>query len=130
MDIKELRIGNIILAEFGMGYDQIETVDAETFTRFTTDHVSFSGVELTEGWLIKLGLVINNSGGSFIIKINSEDRHLYIIQTKQEFYPYLHQAPEMSFESEQLFSLNYIKYVHQLQNLYFVLTGEELQIAR
>ena len=44
------------------------------------------------------------------------------------YYPIYAMLPEMSIEDEQRVHLNLIRYVHQLQNLFFILQGEELTI--
>ena len=56
------------------------------------------------------------------------DFHLSISFIAQGAYPCLIKDAEMSFENAQLIGLNEIKSLHQLQNLYFALTGEELNI--
>jgi predicted RNA-binding Zn-ribbon protein involved in translation (DUF1610 family) len=77
----------------------------------------FKPIPLTEEWLLKFGFEINR-------------------QTKEENNIWKRNWEEGCFEVEQIgtgFYLwdNYcygtkIKYVHQIQNLYFALTGEEL----
>jgi hypothetical protein len=121
MKANELRIGNLVmysnnsiiftvsgLHEFGMDcFDDIE----ETYIEYD----QFEGIPLTEEWLLKFGF---NQYETVVIKT-----HNYI---KGNF----------KFNSAVLWVAEYkgihieskILYVHQLQNLYFALTGEELTI--
>lgn len=72
----------------------------------------FEGIPLTEEWLLKFGfsgaLYYFKSGFEFSLKKQS-DGFVMIINDYEECWPE-------------------IQYVHQLQNLYFALTGEELTI--
>jgi len=43
------------------------------------------------------------------------------------FYPQIEEAPEMSHQDTQIVSVNRIEYVHELQHLWRVVTGEELK---
>ena len=72
-------------------------------------------IPLTEEWLVKFGIMQNTwfEDGSYMIK---EDRgfgwEMYVrnaVKTKR-------------------ISFAYFKHVHQLQNLYFALTGQELEL--
>lgn len=126
MKANELRIGNIINA---YGYDvfvkKIEN-DSVSFDcnsdqgRPVYDDIFIEDanhVPLTEEWLVKLGLnrYAKDNWGNFRYKF-SDDR--YEIRKQ-------HNDTELQvlFEGN---GLVWVKYVHQLQNLYFALTGEEL----
>lgn len=116
MDAKEFRLDNYIMhngimdtiSEIGQcnnGFTKIEGY-------FNFDEKSVMPIPLTENWLFKFGYVLTPSGtylhpnsGNFIWF--EKDMKCSIAG---EFYPID------------------IKYVHQLQNLYFALTGKELII--
>jgi hypothetical protein len=72
-------------------------------------------IPLTEEWLVKFRFVKEiddlylDLSSSFLIWFNDDE--------------FLH------YKSNQLETICSIKYVHQLQNLYFALTGEELTIG-
>lgn len=114
----ELRIGNWVYNEYTrkpqetypMMIAQIATIEKEG------GQVNMSGILLTEEWLIKFGVTIENTVGGYLkweIK-NSKGRIIKLLDRK-----FTWGAGEYS---------DYILYVHQLQNLYFALTQEELTI--
>ncbi len=101
MEAKELRIGNWVTENGRL----IHIHDG-----FGIDHAyNFEPIPLTEDWLLKFGFELKNWG----IKV------WYL----------------KGFEIDQNFYLKGIdwgvrfKYVHQLQNLYFALTNEELEFT-
>lgn len=128
MEVKELRIGNIlqdiqykspmrIVQFYGTSMFELDSPYMDyTDYRCDADLNKYEPIPLTEEWLVKFGFTKDknlffhdkcsyiqsdayNCGGGFGYCLNDE---------KIDF---LH-----------------IKYVHQLQNLYFALTGEELTI--
>ena len=66
-------------------------------------------IPLTEEWLLKFWFISN----PYEDRYEKGSIHIECIKTKGETYLWIENMP-------------HIKYVHQLQNLYFVLTGEEL----
>lgn len=126
---KELRIGNLIFADFnGKGdkriveiyqinesgcilLDEIRENINEGSLQEHWDEYLF-GIELSEEWLLKFGL---KCGDNLTVKG-------YFLRVGNAF---------ISIDEKVYFMgqpITYIKYVHQLQNLYFALTGEELNI--
>src|SRR5690554_3905088 len=87
------------------------------------DAVSFENVEpipLTDEWLEKLGALKDEYGDVFIEIDSDSDTRLYLstrgyIQLVKSYH-----CPMFDYE--------HIRYVHQLQNLFFCLCGEELHI--
>lgn len=77
------------------------------------------GIPLTEEWLVKMGFEKRVDGDDFNIW------HWYELQI----------LPDIAFVQGNLdvFILDHdnirVQFVHQLQNLYFALTGEELKLA-
>jgi hypothetical protein len=110
MKANELRIGNYVK---GIGHNIAWLVEGiEKDFIYTSDHwrllVSFEGIPLTEKELINLGFEC----------VYTYDDHHYYIDSKYGF------SLDRSFQHLQCeYDLDY---VHQLQNLYFALTGEEL----
>lgn len=134
LEAKELRICNLVTDNYYESFKSVITVGSihgEGINIHPDDddkpyglHSATLGFEyrledlqpipLTEEWLVKFGFEQYNntnhyyySNESYIVKINSEFGYL--------FYSIDHKP---------------IKYVHQLQNLYFSLTGEELEITK
>jgi hypothetical protein len=116
MKANELRIGNLVLSK-GVPV-QIEEIMWETvrhcFGEFPIDYVE--PIPLTEEWLLKFGFEIklDNFNWNAGIGINEiGDFKLALRHTDNFGWFYKSRCTP-------------IKYVHQLQNLYFALTGEEL----
>lgn len=122
MEAKELRIGNLIQDKKYKSPWRIElflgsamaTVDAG-MVNFATDDShdielnEHEGIPLTESWLIKFGFVEGQMNKVKLIRIN-------------EFYFVCFVNGSTSLGVD-------LKYVHQLQNLYYALTGVELSVS-
>lgn len=112
MKANELRIGNYVK---GIGHNISWMIDGiETYYIYSSNAwrllSSFEGILLSEKWLVKLGFEC----------VYTYDDHHYYIDSKYGF------SLNRDFQhSECEYEL---KYVHQLQNLYFALTGNELII--
>ena len=125
MNVKELRGGNIIKHIYSdKDYSEVIGYDYEYvyLNEVTFDYVNHSDIEpilLTEEWLLKFGFETRVTSGhsvQYFIGINPITRDwlfdiLWLEGYKYPFYRNGH------FE---------IQYLHQLQNLYFALTNEEL----
>lgn len=125
INASELRIGNKVASG-----DRIYTATAETISSIDKGLVYVDPIPLTPEILLKVGFEFGVSdNGTYYIDLNGIDQQLEIVLSGKEFYPQLVQAPELSTEDCQIVSLNKIESVHQLQNLYFELTGKELNIT-
>lgn len=115
MNTNELRIGNLIFSK--------ETNEIQKITGITEDNVYFNSItfdypcleeiepiELTQEFLLKFGLGWKNNG-----------------LRKSNFCVRNWGSGWIIFMSNEMFNFKIeLKYVHQLQNLYFALTGTEL----
>ena len=103
MKANELRIGNF--------YDNngfVSVVSPNTIEEVWNAERSWvKPIPLTEEWLLKFGFVIHEDG-----YITCPNGRQWILHLDNEF----------EFEALNIIVI----YVHQLQNLYFALTGEEL----
>ena len=109
MKASELRIGNYV--EYG---DDIEQISIHLlFGALNGDDVK--PIPLTEEWLVKFGFEPN---------IYNDEFELYPLTFDCEYTD--EGNWNISYDSYPLSTE--IKHVHQLQNLYFALTGEELTI--
>jgi hypothetical protein len=105
MKSNELRIGNYYnLVEDGVNIDDIYQIDDGYSLYLIDKHNNAKGIPLTEEWLKKFGFDGWDIGNYTMILTNGN-----------------------FFEFGNIIAQN-IKYVHQLQNLYFALTNEELTI--
>ncbi len=106
MTAKELRIGNWV-------YDEGDLENPIQIVNIQEDNTSWlKPIPLTEEWLVKLGFVSNpyqdiyakvSDTISFVIDVDKTRGYLELYSKGVD-----------------------LKHVHQLQNLYFALTGEEL----
>lgn len=131
MKAEELRIGNLVgrfvgINDDGADYKKIKItsisesgeysyIDGDTFMLVINGLEDLSGIELTEEWLIKMGFVRNMD--TYYLN----DLGLSWLTTEDNF------QTEYKLADSKWMLLD-LKYVHQLQNLYFALTGEELTI--
>jgi len=103
MKANELRIGNYTLFNNFLQPERVVIVDGRFLLPFnkTESEINnyYQPIPLTKEWLLKL-----NCSNNFLRK----DIEGYFVW----------------FNGEKI----YVKYVHQLQNLYFALTGEDLSI--
>lgn len=108
MKATELRIGNWIQDEENTHY-QVEVEDIENLNYYEKYQETMFPIPLTEEWLVKFGFEYSDLNG---------DSGLWKI------------PPFQIYGKCNQFIYDYrldVNYVHQLQNLYFALTYEELQ---
>ena len=110
MEEKELRIGNYVNIE-----DTILRIDLQELYYNSS---LMNPIPLTEEWLIKFGLEFSIDTwylkGFAIWETECGD------EKGNEYMGFFYELREVGMMDRE------IKYVHQLQNLYFALTGEEL----
>ena len=130
MIANELRIGNLVMDRGGKSL-QIDYMDKhKVYQEMFVNEISvhplteyFTRIEpipLTEEWLVKFGFDKTNSI-RLMIDISS-----YYLQVTASNLDCLILSQDNSIST----ILRPIKYVHQLQNLYFALTGEELTLQK
>jgi hypothetical protein len=112
----ELRTGNLInVKTLNKGIQEIE-VSINTLTNVESFPELYTPIPLTEEWLVKFGFDC----------VDGYDDHYYNLTnlelgiTLDSLRPF----KEVNVDGTKV----YVKHVHQLQNLYFALTGEELII--
>lgn len=117
MKASELRIGNLVsyrsntvVIDTLSSSDQCIIIDR--YFKYAEQHLTnIKPIPLTEEWLVKFGF--NN------LNLNCSNYMFELIHNDMIGY---------RFSIEGQYGYPEIKYVHQLQNLYFALTGEELTI--
>lgn len=133
MNAKELRIGNLIDFE-----GQIETVyqirnsGVDFFRGTTRTGVIFQSyvweainvIPLTEEWLLKFGFKLFSTGSYCKSLITDEDAYLALDLKYNYGFCWLNIKYGLTENTTKI----HCNSVHQLQNLYFALTGEELTI--
>ena len=117
MEASELRIGNYVNDRFDSQVIVCDITHTGINLNYGYSTISINELKpipLTEEWLLRFGFVkirglhlckgYSLNSGEYLVYI--DDRGVYLKTNKNIF----------------------IKYVHQLQNLYFALTGEELTL--
>tara|TARA_R110000787_G_scaffold46422_2_gene112672 strand:+ start:587 stop:946 length:360 start_codon:yes stop_codon:yes gene_type:complete len=119
MEVKELRIDNWIKYNFKIqGWNDVQVCANDFHNGFRNDKfvsMNYKPIPLTEEWLLKFGFVFTKISQGFNQYRNGNVLQLSITPNGFEFF------------------FNYkwinIKNVHQLQNLNFALTNEELKLT-
>ena len=126
MNVTELRIGNFIQNKNISDCVQVSRIDQNETIQIGfgicknvfTDTMNLSAFEpiiITENWLLKFGFKNQNFGWKF------KELGLFDHNYKKGNLNLKINSTEIPFIQ--------IKYIHQLQNLYFSLTGLELQLV-
>ena len=140
MQANELRIGNKLLV-----YDNIDTIGEVSYNSIICGYTGYSNLDkgyvepipLTEEILLKCGFVkVKNKDKEdlreYIGHTSQKARYAIfdtdIFITKVDKRGLLWRNIECDFMVLFYHKSIPIKYLHQLQNLYFVLTGQELEI--
>lgn len=132
MKASELRIGNLI---FDLTMSPVQVRGTGTSCIWISENgpgteLAFTPIPLTEEWLVKFGFKgINKPNSHYVIN----DPNGYKDTHKISIFLTLNSQWQIAFSDELAGYKDYIpttkiEYVHQLQNLYFALTGEELTI--
>jgi hypothetical protein len=136
MEAKELRIGNIV--DYFIGEDNIEyhpcVIEWEDLKWISEKPEDFNKhhkpIPLTEEWLVKFGfdnIDRTNIYVKCIHKIGAQKLKSLAVYIDENSYTVAIVDYYTGKELTDLLHLDY-QYVHQLQNLYFALTGKELEI--
>lgn len=137
MKVSELRIGNlvfisaeIILSKSNIVIPNGKLIKVETIyedginnDEFDHDHSYIRkfdikktlGIPITEEWLLRMGFKERYSKS-------------HQIEIKYDFLKLYNSNGDYIYDIGSNTGVNTIHYLHQLQNLYFALTGEELEI--
>lgn len=112
MEASELRIGNFVKYLTLNGNSEIL---ANGIYLFELGELELHEIPLTEEWLLKFGGIHETGGMYFFGNVG-----ILHYRRENEF-----SLMNYNYKKGQIYTT--IKYVHQLQNLYFALTGKELE---
>jgi len=127
MEARELRIGNLVyIVHYANKHMAILQVSADGMQQVETGYGAECGyvgerdltpIPITEEWLLKFGFVLTKHelSNDFFYCIKNEGKNISILLYENKLY---------------LSSLTPLKHIHQLQNLYFALTGTELTLKK
>lgn len=109
LDSHEIRLGNTYKIELGDGTYKTDLINLADIQNLLDDGLDdyYQALEITDEWLEKIG---------FKCIFTYDDHHYYngFLALDRDFQPFDY---NITYE---------IKYAHQLENLYFALTGQEL----
>lgn len=120
MEAKELRVGNFVYHKYNNEFYQITSATISALER-GEDYPE--PIPLTEEWLKRFGWVWNEECKSFEKQPNGDAR------MNLEYRKINGSYTMFNYVLKALIAKR-IWYVHQLQNLYFALTGKELTINK
>lgn len=120
IDARDLRIGNLLNKD-GI----VVTIDARSIFDIWEKSDKYIPIPLSDVWLTKFGFLKHDDyyelliNGKRVIQVNyiTVKPHLWL----KDSHGTIH---------EEYVFISHPKFIHQLQNLYFSLTGEELQIKK
>ena len=121
MKANELRVGNLVTTGGVEQYVMSIDIDDPTEHRINDcQEIAYQPIPLTEDWLVKFGFELGNDEWYDLVIPNG----LFLSVEQYTFNVVIGQGVQFSH------ALTKLKSVHQLQNLYFALTGEDLTITK
>jgi len=113
MSAKELRIGNYVTLNNDIKIVNGNLIKEQEQSEMIIGEIYLEPIPITEEWLFKFGF------------LKDLDNDIYLNINAYAFLYWQNDRVEL-LDDDNNFMISYCKYVHQLQNLYFALTGEEL----
>lgn len=142
MKAQDLRIGNIVFCEdHATKYSSIVSISESEigcrsisnrggFFTGTDDANKIQPIPLTEEWLVKIGFEAKNYFDSYSDMDKNILTKCYLLKEKELLFALKEDGYYLIMEGE--YGLEYVSIaitsIHQLQNLFYSLTGEELTI--
>lgn len=124
MKANELRIGNWIIEKETQEVGQVNTVILGIIDEGLTH--TYEPIPLTEEWLLKFGF--EKASKDYVRYDLKATEDVYILYADDYSCGLFNSKESEENELGVIPNWETIKHVHQLQNLYFALTGQELQI--
>jgi hypothetical protein len=133
MKASELRIGNYVTQD----EEFIQGIVGNTIVRFELGQIKLEPIHLTEKWLGKFGFEpeykVDNGGtceGFTSYQAGNGNTGMQQVLCDDDFTKFFFVRGTYPSYTPSEFEYHTVKveYVHQLQNLYFAITGEELEI--
>jgi len=119
MKAKELRIGNWVNLKYPISEENrkvvVGLISSGIINTVKDEH--YEPIPLTEEWLLRFGFIYNTPLEEFVLPVSDIGFSVEVFDS----------SIEVSIENVVIQNINS---VHQLQNLYLALTGEELTIKK
>jgi hypothetical protein len=128
MKAQDYRIGNLVQIDYDDRVFEIHTI-SDTYPTLNTPEFGIGVVEwynikpikITEYWLLNFGFELNEDEGD--VKYYEKNTIGIKMDDCLDFYCYI-----KSYKSNSCFFVKQLEFVHELQNLFYALTKEELKI--
>lgn len=129
INANELRIGNVV-SDINASisyYAKVKRLEANRcyYGAFHSQYNDLTPIPITKEWLLAFGLFETHS--YYIIELTDnryDKKDFFTVRVQGDKY----EAFLRNWDLAKLFLLCEIKYIHQLQNLYFALTQTELEL--
>lgn len=122
MTSSDLRIGNYVIQDG----EEIHGIVGLTLHKFELNQIKLEPIVLTEDWLVKFGFSSKDYKKGYI---GIEHKAGGMITDFVLTYPYKLGDHQKCFIWEHSnWKYNTLEYVHELQNLFYILTSQELTI--
>ena len=125
MKINELRIGNYVSTICGnvgrISFIAPNYVYVTITSEITKGEDEISGIPLTEEWLLKFGFYYQSSDKNYVVKSKQENNNS--IKKIDGDWCY-----NNDYSDASCYFVRELRYIHELQNLYYALNEEELTI--
>lgn len=122
MKSNELRVNNYVVKDLSI--DDLEEIIVKPYDLLSNDVLeNLFPIKLTKEWLLKFGFVQDKIDKSFVLNSFS-----IFLDKRIKDNVYLKSIDGFGNFTWNVASGLKVQYVHQLQNLYFALTNEELKI--
>ena len=134
MEAQELRIGNLVINEITKEVIEVYPMMISQLSRIQGES-NIKPIPLTGEWLVKLGFISNNHEfqETYFIDISTDERYdyqtliqaIYMDDYTNIYIKDVERGNELDFSDA---FIKKVKHVHDLQNLYQAMTGEELTL--
>lgn len=132
MDKRELRIGNIVYDSLNQSYDIVIGINNNDTVDFpfnlNNDIRLVDGVKISGEILKKLGFIQDNPTEEFYTKTYNDPLDIGYIKMSMFFANNRWTLGVILGEDSSMVMKKNIKYIHQIQNAFFMVTGQELEI--
>ena len=125
----ELRIGNLVeglgdtcmVSNIGQDYFYVSSIEG---INYKSTWAEIKPIPLTEEWLLRMGF--EKKGSEWILFPCCEIQ--IIVFNEGNYNGVMFYTRTIHTDYTPIYSANHINYIHQLQNLYYALTNQELEI--
>lgn len=118
MEAKDLRVGNLVIGRIGIPVE----VGVHALVKLQEGEPGYDPIPLTSDWLFKLGFEDNGLSFSNCNIYERDDLRILVNRAHKDF-AFTHKNI-----SPPSLSMRTVKYVHELQNIVFAITGKEFEV--